>query len=426
MIRNTLLSLFLFFIVLNGFSQEEKNHFFTEGTLRYDFEFVGNADTFWIAPVQQKKLNSYVGNPGNAIEGRDMGVYRFILYDIPSGMQIFKKGFNPLFQEWLQTSEAKKMNRSFYQALYFPMPVNNVQLSIDIRNTKNKWVRIYSDTINVSSYKIKNELPLAFPVNEIYKSGEPSDKIDIAILSEGYTKKELKKFRSDTRKMVDSIMNGEPFKSCRDRFNFYAVNVPSAESGCDMPADTIYKNTAFNSNFDTFDSQRYLTTSDYKSVCDAADNVPWDYIIILVNTKRYGGGGFYNFLSITSVDNPRSWLVFIHEFGHSFAGLGDEYYNSGDNPDPSYLGGSEPWEPNLTSLVDFDSKWKKMVEPGTPIPTPRDSVYKNKVGAFEGGGYTSKGVFSPVMTCWMKELSAGRFCPVCQEAIKQTILEQTK
>jgi len=159
-------------------------------------------------------------------------------------------------------------------------------------------------------------------------------------------------------------------------------------------------------------------------IYDAVDGISWDHLIVLVNSERYGGGGFYNFLSISSSDNVRSPFVFIHEFGHSFAGLADEYYGSGD--DPIYLPNIEPWEPNITTLANFDSKWKAMIDQSMPTPTPRDSIYSGKVGLFEGGGYQEKGVFSPVFTCWMKEQKAGSFCPVCREAIRQTILLQSK
>jgi hypothetical protein len=221
-------------------------------------------------------------------------------------------------------------------------------------------------------------------------------------------------------------LNTIPFNKYHDRFNFYAVQIPSEESGSDMPDENVFKNTAFSSSYFTFDSPRYLTTSDLKPVYDAIDGISWDHLAILVNSERYGGGGFYNFLSISSTDNVRSPFVFIHEFAHSFAGLGDEYFNTKDSLDATYNKYIEPWEPNLTTLADFNLKWKKMVDPSTPIPTPRDPIYSTKVGVFEGGGYLAKGVYSPAMSCWMKEYVAGKFCPVCQEAIEQAILRQSK
>jgi hypothetical protein len=202
------------------------------------------------------------------------------------------------------------------------------------------------------------------------------------------------------------------------------VTVPSVESGADQPDEKIFRNTPFGATWFTFGSTRYLTTSDMKPIYDAAEGVAWDHLMVLVNSERYGGGGFYNFLTIGSSNNERSLFVFIHEFGHAFAGLADEYYASGDQP--IYDAKVEPWEPNITTLANFDSKWKKMIDKTLPIPTPREMLYEGKVGLFEGGGYQEKGVYSPVINCWMKVHTAGGFCPVCREAIRQTILLQSK
>jgi hypothetical protein len=419
-------TILLLLIVLICFSKGEANVNFKDGSLRYDLEFVGNADTFWVVHNQTKILKCDVGNQVITNDNRDFGVFRFNVYDILSGKKIFQKGFSPIFQEWLQTPEAFKKNRSFYQALYIPMPVNDVIIGIDIRDVKNEWKNIYSDTIKLADKWIKCEKPTFYPVDTILFSGSSSEKIDIAILSDGYMLKELGKFKADARRMVDSLLNCVPYKMYRDRFNFYAINVPSVESGSDIPDQKVFKNTAFNTTWNTFESERYLTTFDLKSVSDAVDGISWDHLIILVNSNRYGGGGFYNFLSVSSADNVHSYQVFIHEFGHEFAGLGDEYFNNTDSLFASYKNCFEPWEPNLTTLVKFDQKWKNRVDPSTPIPTPRDSIYANMIGAFEGGGYLAKGVYSPFMTCWMKETAAGKFCPVCQEAIRQTILLQSK
>jgi hypothetical protein len=426
MLRKSSVTLLFLLTILSCFSKEEMNEFFREGSLRYDFEFVGNADTFWVAHSQTKVLKSFVGNQISNNDDRDFGVFRFNVFDIPSGKKIFQKSFSPIFQEWLLTPEATKRTRSFYQTLYFPMPINNVIVGIEIRSRKNEWRKIFSDTVDLADRWIKTEAPTSFPIDTIQFSGSSSEKIDIVLLSEGYKLDELGKFSADARRMVDTLLNSMPFKIYRDRFNLYAVKVPSEESGSDMPDKKIFKNTAFNTTWDTFESERYLTTSDLKSVCDAVDGISWDHLIVLVNSDRYGGGGFYNFMSISSVDNKRSPHVFIHEFGHSFAGLGDEYYNTADSLVAGYLDGIEPWEPNLTTLVKFNQKWKYMVDPSTPIPTPRDSIYSGKVGAFEGGGYLARGIYSPSMTCWMKEMVGGKFCPVCQEAIRQTILLQSR
>jgi hypothetical protein len=248
----------------------------------------------------------------------------------------------------------------------------------------------------------------------------------LVILAEGYTANEIQKFADDSKRVTSYLFDEEPFKSGKEHFNVKAVFMPSAESGTDIPGERIYKNTAFNATFYTFDVPRYLTTSDMKTIYDVAATVPYDQIYILVNTERYGGGGFYNFLTICSADNELTREVFVHEFGHGFAGLGDEYYTSSVAYENYYNLEIEPWEPNLTPLIDFDKKWKNMISPSVPVPTPREARYSNTIGVFEGGGYMNKGIYSPYTDCRMKSNTAKCFCPVCTNAIKKTIEYYTK
>lgn len=256
---------------------------------------------------------------------------------------------------------------------------------------------------------------------ELLHHGDPATHVDLLFLSEGYTSGEKEKFLADARRMSDCIFAVEPYTTEKEKFNVNTVFVPSQESGTDVPGEHIYRNTAFNSTFYTFDVDRYLTTSDMRSIYDAASGVAWDHIIILVNTKRYGGGGFYNFLTVCTTDHPLTPKVLVHELGHGLAGLGDEYYNSEVAYENYYNLAVEPWEPNITTMVDFGSKWKHRVNASTPVPTPREPQYAGVVGAFEGGGYMSKGIFSPMQDCLMKSNNLHTFCPVCQDAIRKAI-----
>jgi len=419
-----LVALLLFIVVFNSYSIENDNMPINKSTVRYDVSFVGNAESFFVVHHQTKILSENIGSQELYNDNRDYGNLRFTVFDIKSSEILYRKGFSPIFQEWLATDEAKTKRRSFYQGLFFPKPATDVLLVIDIRTKTGKWKKIYTDSISFADRWLKTENPTSYQVDTIHYSGISSEKIDLVILSEGYTSSEFGKFVIDAKKMTDTLLTSHPFSELSNRFNVYAVCVPSVQSGADQPDEKIFRNTAFNATWFTFESTRYLTTSDMQPIYDAVDGISWDHLIVLVNSERYGGGGFYNFLSISSSDNVRSPFVFIHEFGHSFAGLADEYYGSGD--DPIYLPNIEPWEPNITTLANFDSKWKAMIDQSMPTPTPRDSIYSGKVGLFEGGGYQEKGVFSPVFTCWMKEQKAGSFCPVCREAIRQTILLQSK
>jgi len=377
-------------------------------------------------PGEIKKEKMWSGSHNAMIEQLDLGTYRFQVYDVQSGELIFSKGFSPIFQEWQAIPEAKTTEKAFYQVIRFPFPKKNIQLKIEQRNYNGLFVEIYSGIIDPNNYFIIDENALKVPVDTIRYNGEPTHKIDLAILAEGYTINEMDKFVKDARRLTDSLFAVEPFKNMKAYFNIYALKTPSAESGTDIPGEHIYRNTLYNSTFYTFDISRYLTTSDMKTIHDMAACVSYDHIMVLVNSTRYGGGGFYNFVNVCTADHKLSPNVFVHEFGHGFGGLGDEYYTSEVAFDDYYNLKVEPWEPNLTTMVNFASKWKSMVGSTTPVPTPRDGKYKTKVGAFEGGGYSAKGIFSPMENCRMKSNEISSFCPVCEKAIKEVILENTK
>ncbi len=261
---------------------------------------------------------------------------------------------------------------------------------------------------------------------KVLDNGNPEKKVDIVILAEGYTDLEKQKFYDDSKRVSGYLFDEEPFKSEKDKFNITAVFTPSQESGTDVPGEKIYRNTHFNSSFYTFDLPRYLTITDMKDIYDAAAVVPYDQIYVLVNSERYGGGGFYNLITVCTSDNKLSKEVFVHEFGHGFAGLGDEYYTSTVAYEDFYNLDIEPWEPNLTTLKNFDLKWKNMVPDSIPIPTPRIAKYNKTVGVFEGGGYMTKGIYSPYMDCRMKSNEAKDFCPVCKESIEKIIQYYTE
>lgn len=400
--------------------------YFTSGVLRFDYLLSGNHDTAYVFPSKIKKEKIWGGSHNNLIDPFNYGTYRFRVLDEKSGDLIFLEGFCPLFQEWQSTAEAKTISRSFYQVLRFPFPKHAVRLEIDRRNRDGIFKLVYSTVIKPDNEFIINEKPDPVSIKNIRVSGDPAHKIDIAILAEGYTEAEMGKFLKDAKSLTDSLFRVAPYSKMKSYFNIYALKTPSVESGTDVPGERIFRNTLYNSTFYTFDISRYLTTSDMKTIYDKAAVVPYDQIIVLVNSSRYGGGGFYNYLNVCTAGNKLSPKVFIHEFGHSFAGLADEYYTSEVAYEDYYNLKIEPWEPNLTTLVDFGAKWKNMVDPFTPIPTPRFGQYSTKVGAFEGGGYVSKGIYSPKEDCRMKSNETSVFCPVCQKAIKDVIIANTK
>ncbi len=418
--KRKFLFILLFFPLISP-GQADFRHYFEDSALRFDFLLGGHAEEVTVYPQQMKKEPCWGGSKTNLISPFGYGTYRFRVYDAQSNRLIFSRGFSTLFQEWQTTAEAKMVQKTFYQAVVFPFPKREVRLEIDARQWKGHFKTIFQTAVDPDDYFILEETPPDHKTVSILENGPPAQKVDLVILAEGYTREETGKFFEDARRVSEYLFDVEPFKSEQDHFNVRAVFTPSAESGTDIPGEHTYRNTFFSSTFYTFDVPRYLTTSDMKSIYDAVAGVPYDQLYLLVNTERYGGGGFYNFLNVCASGNIRTKEVFVHEFGHGFAGLGDEYYTSEVAYEDFYNTEAEPWEPNLTTLVRFESKWSSLVPDSIPVPTPREKKFRNCVGVFEGGGYMAQGIYSPAMNCRMKSNHARRFCPVCTAAIKKMI-----
>lgn len=412
-------------LVSTGFSQDQYLNFFTNESMRVDFILGGNATSEKIYLEQIKKEPFWGGTKTNLIDLFSYGEYKFEVYDTKTEQLIFSRGFCTLFEEWQTTTEAQNLDRSYYQTILFPYPKDNIKLKIYSRKWEGDFEMIFETEINPKSY-FNNPETKSYPHKKLIDNGNSANCVDLVFLAEGYTETEMVKFENDVKKITTYLFSQEPFKSNASKFNIWIIESPSEESGTDLPGKGIYKKTIMNSSFYTFDSDRYLTTSDVKSIRDIAGVVPYDDICIMVNSSKYGGGGVYNHYAMFTSDHSLSDKVFIHEFGHSFAGLGDEYYNSSTSYNDFYNTAIEPWSPNLTTLVNFDLKWKLMVDKKTPVPTPRSAEYKDEIGVFEGGGYVSKGVYSPVMDCRMKSNEAQGFCPVCIKAIIEMIKFKTE
>ena len=428
-----LATLILLSFLLNSFSlkNEQKkqfNNFFENKTLRIDYLLNGDANSEEFILKQLKKQAIWSG-PQRLPNGYnlDLGVYRFMVYDSASNQLIYKKGFCSLFNEYQTTEKAKTTKESYYHVNLLPFPKQTIKYVLEKREFEDgKFYPVKELFIDPNNYFIIEESAKPYKHSTIWGGNDINHKIDIAFIAEGYTRKEMKKFRSDVKRIWNYIVSIPPFDTHKNKFNVYAVECPSAESGTDMPGEHIYKNTILNSTFYTFNSDRYLTTNDLKSLHDVAATVPYDQLFVVINSPDYGGGGFYNYYSATTSDHPYSLKVAIHEFGHGFAGLADEYYSSDVAYEGFYNKNTEPWEPNITTLIDFDRKWKDMVSEGMDIPTKRVYELKDYVGVYEGGGYSTHGIYSPFQDCRMKSNVPDGFCPVCSKAIIDVIEYYTK
>jgi hypothetical protein len=406
---------------LSSSGQNIFENYFNDKVLRFDFMLAGNSQKTVVYQVGMKEEPFFAGSHENLIDPFDYGNFKYEVFDAAGNMLIYSRGFCTLFQEWQTTAEAKTMDRSFYEVATMPFPKNKIRFVLSRRERNGTFTKLYETVIDPTDYYIRKEKPVNSAVTKIYGPGNPQKCVDLAFVAEGYTADEMDKFREDVKKMADVLFSEAPFSDYREKINIWAVEAISAESGTDIPGEKIYSNTALNSSFYTFGTDRYLTTQDMKSVNDYAAVAPHDNIIVLINSTKYGGGGVYNYYSGTTAGHPLSPKVFIHEFGHGFAGLADEYYSSDVAYDEFYPLNVEPWEPNITTLVNFDSKWKKIIAKETPTPTPAEDKYKNTTGLFEGGGYSAKGIYRPEMDCRMKSNGTKGYCTVCRGAIKKMI-----
>lgn len=413
--------------------------YFSDATLRLDYIFSGNATTQEISFLEAFRSDVWAGRRSNLdaalLESNGM----VTVQDAATGTVIYRNGFSTLFQEWQVTEEAKSVTKGFECCLQVPWPKKPVDISVTLKDHRNVVRASLKHRIDPNDILIRPLKP-THGYRQILGGGNFESRIDIVIVGDGYTREESAKFYSDAARVSGQLMKHEPFASNAGRFNFVALALDSEESGVSEPGRGRWKNTALSSHYDTFYQDRYLTSSNMRTLYDALAGVPFEHVIILVNTPRYGGGGIYNSLTVAAADNPTTGVVLVHEFGHAFAGLADEYAYD-DEQAGTYPGDIEPWEPNITTLTDFGSKWQDMVPEGVKIPTPVDEMEKRpdirriwntlpagvqeelnrKVGVYEGGGYRSKGIYRPVQECRMRMNECEHFCPVCTRAIQHTI-----
>lgn len=415
----SVLSVFYFFLfTVTSFPQINFDDYFNEKTLRLDYHHTGNHDEDFYSFDELIEEPFWAGSKVNLLDKFDFGNYKFVVIDQESRNPVYSRTYSTLFAEWQTTDEAKETYRTFSETVVFPFPKNKVIVEFYGRDDKNKLVKKFEYEVDPQDYFIKKERRLNFETMKVLHNGDPATKIDVAFIPEGYTEEEMELFKQDCEKFAGYFFNASPFRENKNNFNIWAVLAPSKESGTDIPAENKWKNTLVNSRFYTFDLERYLMTSDNKTLRDVASNVPYDQIYIIVNSEKYGGGAIYNHYSVCVNKNIHEEYVFTHEFGHGFAFLADEYYTSDVAYNDFYPLDVEPLERNITTLVDFNSKWKNLVEENTPVPTAAAVEFKDKVGAFEGGGYVEKGVYRPMQDCSMKSISVDKFCPVCKTAIQ--------
>lgn len=394
---------------------------FRDGALRVDLYHTGGlgSESFSLDGVVREPL--WPGRRADLVDPTGFGQYRFRVRDARSHREIFSQGFASLMGEWVTTDEAGQLRRTMHESVRFPMPRAPVTVAVERRNREGELEEVYSVEVDPASRAVDWGVPAGFPVLDLAVAGPPEDVLDVLILAEGYRADEVDKLRADARRFADILFEYEPYRSRRERISIRAVEVASRESGVDEPRKGVFRDTALGCSFNTFDSARYLTTEDNLAMREIASLAPYDTILIMVSSSRYGGGGIYNLYAVFTADSEYAEYVMIHELGHSFGALGDEYHDPSStsyDDELFYPSGVEPWEPNLTALLDPSRpRWGDLIRAGTPVPTPATEEYRDVVGVFEGAGYRAHGLYRPCFDSIMFHKGHLDYCPVSERAI---------
>ncbi|MEN8152470.1 MAG: M64 family metallopeptidase [Acidobacteriota bacterium] len=464
------------------------NEHYTGNTLRIDFFHT------WEKTYEAVKLDAvykegpWAGNPDSLLDPFGYGRYKIKLFTKDTSQLIYSKGYDSYFGEYKTTNDAAAGKRkTFHETALLPFPKKPVTFVLELMNKKGGTEKLISLDLDPSSPDIKEaEKKDDKTILPVHNTGDPSKKVDLVIIAEGYRAEDENKLKRDLEKVKKTFFSQQPYKKEKDKFNINCVFKPSKDSGPDEPRQKIFRDTAISATFNSLGSSRYLLTEDNRSLRNIASMVPYDAIIIMVNSKRYGGGGIYNSFCTFTSDNRQTSYLLLHEFGHSFSGLADEYYSSSVAYNDFYPKGSEPVEANITALLDPENlKWKDYVTEGIKIPTPwgkteydekskkfrkkraalnkkiekmsknnfpkfaikkvkaeldelieknrkdtksffSDNKLKDSVGAFEGAGYSSEGLYRPMLDCIMFSIGQKPYCRVCEKAVSDMINYYTR
>jgi len=409
-----------FCILLSTFclllSAQNFDTYFENKTLRLDYLHIGDAKSEQIEPVIFWQGGVWSGTHTQLIEPARLGEMVLTVKDAQTHEIIFTRSYSTLFGEYVTTEKAETEVGRFEECVLMPYPKIPISYEITVYSRHNIPTPLFVgdfDPKTTPQKPFKNEYNLI----NLHIGGTAEKCLDILLIPDGYAKNDAEKLQKDMKTFADYILNCSPYKENLDRVNIRAIEGYSEESGITNPNAKVFKNTLINSSYNTIEVDRYLMCLNVWKINEIADDAPYDAILIIANSTKYGGGGIYNFYAVVNSDGQFSDYVVVHELGHSIAGVGDEYFDSEVSVRDFYPEGVEPVEPNLTTLVDFDKKWKSMLQ-DVPVPTPDTKEYNNILGVFEGGGYVAKGVYRPWRNCTMKDKVYNGFCPVCSKALQ--------
>ncbi len=473
-IPQTLLAAFSLLLISATPASSPYDAAFTARTMRVDLWHTGGPAGEVIAFEKAVDDGVWPGSRTSLLDDLNLGTYRFEVRDTGSGRVLFSRGYASVFAEWASTPESKTTARTFGESLRFPWPKSPVQVSVSRRDAQNLFREVWTGLVDPAAWTTNPALrPPAGTVIPLFVNGPPERKVDLLVISEGYTAAEREKFIADATRLTGLLFGKyEPFRSRKSDFNVRLLHLPSAESGVTRPFTGLFRRTALSAQYGIFGSERYILTLDDRALREAASAAPYDVVEILVNDARYGGGGIFGSHATAAAGSAWAEYLFVHEFGHHIAGLADEYYTS----DVAYETGAaervEPWEPNVTAMKDPKRlKWADLVTPAAPLPTPWEKEafekesrafqaerkklvfegappeafdalfrrvqafdtkllsgmkYSGSVGAFEGASYEAKGLYRPAADCIMFTRDEVGFCPVCRRAIERVIDRESR
>ena len=405
--------------------------YFENYTLRINYLRIGNRQHDTINLVSVERLSTWAGSQTQLLDPFDNGDYRVVVCDHVTGRKLYSRGYNSLFHEYRDTPQGKDSVASFEEVLRLPWPQRKVDICFQKRGSDQLYRTQYQYCFDPDSAmrRLMQQSWLrveATPLRLQYK-GDSRKKIDVVIVPEGYGPSDTAKMRRDMMSFCDYLLGQEPFSSRRNDFNVWGVPLVGEASGITDPKKRISVNSLVGSSYNTFGSDRYLMTTQLFKLHDAIGSTPCDHIIIMANSTTYGGGAIYNFYAMSSL-NEMAYMVLPHELGHSIGGLADEYVDENLSYGDMHSLTVEPTEPNITTLVNFQSKWADMLPAGTPVPTPaNDKVSRGEngpLGVYEGAGYHAHGIYRPVMHCMMRDYAP--FCPVCAKRLNDIFDLYTK
>ncbi len=445
--------------------------YFLDKTMRLDYFHSGNMNEEHVAIDRILSDGPWSGSKTELLDDLKLGDYFFEIFANTNNLLLYSSGFANVYGEWVETPEAEKEWGTFHESLRFPWPKAPVKVVLSKRDKQNQFIPIWSTTIDPNARTVNPaDIQHDEKVFTVLENGPAEKKLDILVLGDGYTQAEMPKFHGDVQRAIDALFSTEPYQSRKKDFNVRAIETPATVSGVSRPHAGLFKRTPLSVHYSSFDSERYALTYDNRRIRDIASAVPYEFTVILINERTYGGGGIYKLYMTMAADNAFYKYLIIHELGHHLAALADEYYTSPVSYQMDETVTTEPWEANITALLDKENlKWKDMVTPGTPIPTPwtkdefdphsfavqkeraqlrssnapeeqmeelfrkqqldEDAViakskYNGHVGAFEGAGYMAKGLYRSATNCIMFTRTL-TFCPVCQGAINRVIDQYT-